>query len=206
LTDEEPSLRSFQDRLERLDTPIRKWREARERSFAAAFGPKQGRLSNLMARLPQAASAAAALGLGPRDEVFAIFDELFDLYARSDPPHCAIIRGIVHEREARVLLEDYIAYASGILKQGGRPEWLERGVVAASIDDQRRDYRDWLMSLGDLYLSAHAAHLDPSPVLKRIAARSNPERHQAAPTPTREALGRFEDSAYFATSILPQLR
>ena len=203
MTDEEPSLRSFQDRLERLDTPIRKWREARERSFAAAFGPKQGRLSNLMA---QAASAAAALGLGPRDEVFAIFDELFDLYARSDPPHCAIIRGIVHEREAHVLLEGYVAYASGILKQGGRPEWLERGVVAASIDDQRRDYRDWLMSLGDLYLSAYAAHLNPSPVLKRIAERSNPERHQAAPTPTREALGKFEDSAYFATSILPQLR
>jgi hypothetical protein len=111
----------------------------------------------------------------------------------------------VHAHEARALLEDYIAYSSRILRQGGRPEWLERGIAAASIDDQRRDYRDWLMALGDLYLSARAAHLDPTPVLKRIAERSNPQRHAAAPTPTRDALRNFEDSAYFMTSILPQL-
>ena len=203
---DEPSLRTYAERLERLDTPIRIWREARERSFAAAFGPKSGKLSNLMARLPQASNAAAALGSGPRDEVFAVFDELCDLYARSDPPRCAIIRGIVHEHEARALLDSYVAYASGILKRGGRPEWLERGIAAASIEDQRHDYRDWLMSLGDLYLSAHAAHLDPSPVLKRIAERSNPEAHPAAPTPTRDALAHFENSAYFATSILPHVR
>jgi len=201
---DEPSLKEIGERLERLDAPIRIWREQRDRAFAAAFGPQKGKLSNLMARLPQGANAAA-LGLGPRDEVFAVFDEICDLYARSDVPRCAIIRGIVHEREAHRLLDEYLGYASRILKQGGRPEWLERGVVAASIDDQRRDYRDWLMSLGDLYLSAWAAHLDPSPVLKRIAERSNPERHAAAPTPTRDALRGFEDSAYFATSIAPQL-
>jgi hypothetical protein len=202
---DEPSLSSLRERLERLDTPIRIWREVRERAFSAAFGPKQGKLSNLMGRLPQAAGAAASLGLGPRDEVFAAFDEICDIYARADPTRCAIIRGIVQQREARALLQDYIAYASTILKQGGRPEWFERGVVAASIDDQRVDYRDWLMSLGDLYVSARTAHLEPSPVLKRIAKLSNPERHPAAPTPTREALGDFENSAYFATSILPHL-
>jgi len=202
---DEPSLKELGERLERLDAPIRIWREQRDRAFETAFGPQKGRLSNLMARLPQAANAAAALGLGPRDEAFALFDELCDLYARSDPSRCAIIRGIVHEREARRLLEDYVAYAARTLKQGGRPEWLERGIAAASIDDQRRDYRDWIMALGDLYLSARAAKLDPSPVLKRIAERSNPERHAAAPTPTRDALTTFENSAYFMTSILPQL-
>ena len=202
---DDPALLSLQERLERLDAPIRIWREARDRAYAAAFGPKQGRLSNLMARLPQAANAAAALGLGPRDEAFGVFDEACDLYARSDPARCAIVRGIVYEHEVRALLADYMAYASRILKQGGRPEWLERGIAAASIDDQRRDYRDWLMALGDLYLSARAAHLDPTPVLKRIAELSNPERHAASPTPTRDALANFEDSAYFMTSILPQL-
>ena len=202
---DDPSLTELAERLERLDAPIRSWRQARERSFDAAFGPKQGKLSNLMARLPQAAGAAASVGLGPRDEVFAAFDEICDIYAGSDPPRCAIIRGIVHSREARALLDAYIAYASRILKDGGRPEWLERGIAAASIDDQRVDYRDWLVSLGGLYLSARAAHLDPSPVLKRIAERSNSEPHAAAPTSTREALATFEDSAYFMTSILPQL-
>jgi hypothetical protein len=42
-------------------------------------------------------------------------------------------------------------------------------------------------------------------VLKRVAERSNAERHPAAPMPTRDALGTFEDSEYFMTSILPQL-
>ena len=202
---DEPSLEELGTRLARLDAPIRIWREQRDRAFATAFGPQKGRLTNLMARLPQAANAAAALGLGPRDEVFAVFDEICDVYARSDPPSCALIRGIVQQREAHRLLEDYLGYASRILKEGGRPQWLERGVAAASIEDQRRDYRDWLMSLGDLYLSARAAKLDPTPVLKRIAERSNPERHPAAPTPTRDALATFEDSAYFMTSILPHL-
>ncbi len=202
---DEPSLSSLQERLERLDPPIRIWREARERSFSATFGPKGGKLSTLMGRLPQAAGAAASVGAGPRDDVFAIFDEVCDLYVRSDPARCAIIRGIVQEREARVLLEDYVAHASQVLKKGGQPEWLERGIAAASIDDQRRDYRDWLMSLGDLYLSAHSKHLEVSLVLKRIAERSNPVPHPAAPSATRDALRNFEDSTYFATSILPQL-
>ena len=202
---DEPSLGSLRERLEKLDPPIRMWREARDRSFSATFGPKGGKLSTLMGRMPQAAGAAASVGAGPRDEVFAIFDEICDLYARSDPPRCALLRGIVHEREGRLLLADYMAHASEVLKQGGRPEWLERGIAAASIDDQRRDYRDWLMSLGDLYLTAHAKHVDPSPVIKRMAERSNPERHPAAPTSTRDALGTFEDSAYFLTSIVPRL-
>lgn len=202
---EEPSLGSLQGRLERLDAPIRIWREARERSFAATFGPKGGKRSTLMGRLPQAAGTAASVGAGPRDEVFAIFDEICDLYLQSDPPRCAILRGIVHEREARLLLGDYVGHASEVLKMGGQPEWLERGIAAASIDDQRRDHDEWLMSLGDLYLSAHAKNLDPSPVLKRIAALSNPEPHVGAPASTREALGMFEDGEYFATSIRPQL-
>jgi hypothetical protein len=200
-----PSLEEVGERLARLDVPIRMWRDQRDRAFAAAFGPQKGKLSSLMARLPQAANAAGGLGLGPRDEVFALFDQICDSYARADPARCALIRGLVQAHEAHRLLDDYIAYAARVLKQGGRPEWLERGIVAASIDDQRRDYRDWLMSLGDLYLSARAAHLDASPILKRIAGLSNPERHPAAPTPTRDALGTFEDSAYFATSIAPQL-
>lgn len=203
---EEPALSSFKERLEQLDLPIRTWREARERAFQATFGPKEGKLSTLMGRLPQAAAAAGALGSGPRDQLFALLDEICDSYARSEPARCALIRGIVQEREAHRLLDDYVAYAAKVLRQGGRPEWVARGIAAASIDDQRRDYRDWLMTLGDLYLAANAAHVDPSPALKAIAERSNREPHRAAPTTTRDALAGFEESAYFRTSILPQLR
>ena len=166
-----------------------------------------------MARLPQAATAAAALGLGPRDDVFAVFDAICDLYARSEPPDCAAIRSIVHEHEARLLLDDYLGYASRILKKGGRPEWLEleqrigggelhAPQLVGGKPIQRLPGRNPQRRFQQL---AAAAHLDPSPVLKRIAERSNPDRHAAAPTATRQALGTFEDSAYFAVSIMPRL-
>ena len=203
---DEPSLEELAGQLKKLDTPIRIWREARDRAFSATFDPKGGRLSTLMGRLPQAAGAAAAIGSGPRDEVFAIFDEICDLYGRSDPQRCSVIRRIVHEREARLLIEAYLAHASQVLEQGGGPKWLERGVAAASIDDQGNDYRDWFVSLGNLYLNAYRAHLDPSPVLRRMAERSNSEPPWASATSTtQDLLNTFEDSAYFATSVLPQL-
>jgi hypothetical protein len=202
----DPPLMKLDERLKRLDAPIRIWRESRERSFAATFDPKGGTLSTLMGRLPQARGAAASVGAGPRDEVFAIFDDVCDLYGRSDPERCAMIRGLVHEREARLLLDAYVAHASQVLKQGGGPEWLERGIAAASIDDQGDDYRDWLVSLGHLYLNAHRAHLDPSPVLKRIAERSSHKPDRGGSTSTRDLLSGFENTAYFLTSILPQLQ
>src|SRR5437867_12857644 len=103
---DEPSLGSLQEKLERLDAPIRMWRESRDRAFAAAFGPKQGKLSNLMARLPQAGNAAGALGPGRRDEALAVFDQICDLYAHLDAPRCSLRRGVCPEHGARVRLEE----------------------------------------------------------------------------------------------------
>jgi hypothetical protein len=193
-------------RLAALDEPIRRWNDARERAFSAKFQPKEGKLSTLMSRLPPAAAAAAGVGPGPQEQVFALLDEICDEYARSDAPRCALIRGLVQQHEARRLLESYIGHASRVLEQGKRAEWLTRALAAASIEDQRRDYRDWLMSVGDAYLAGRTAGLDPAPVLARIGAISNTEGHRAAPTPTSAALGQFEKSAYFATSILPRMR
>jgi len=196
----------LEQRLASFDKPIRDWHAARERAFAAKFGPKQGKLTTLMGRLPTAAAAAAGVGPGPREQVFLLLDEICDLYARSDASRCAIIRGLVHQHEAHRLLGEYIGNAARMLESGGRSVWLERGIAAVSIDDQRLDYRDWLLSLGDVYLAGIKAKLDPAPVLRRIAERSNPEPHSAAPTPTREALEGFEQSEYFGTTILPHLK
>lgn len=196
----------LETRFAALDEPIKRWRDARERAFSAKFQPKDGRLSTLMARLPPAAAAAAGVGPGPREAVFALLDEVCDEYARSDERRCALIRGLVHRHEAGRLVDEYTGHAARMLEQSKRPEWLDRAVASASLDDQRVDYREWLIRLGEVYVSARAAGLDPSPVLKRIAAISNAEPHRAAPTPTSAALARFEDSAFFATSVLPRIR
>jgi hypothetical protein len=193
-------------RVAELDAPIKRWRDARERAFAAQFQPREGQLSTLMSKLPKAAAAAKTIGPGPRDAAFALLDEVCDLYLRSDAQHCALIRAVVHQHEISHLLHEYVGHASRILGQGGRSEWLNRALAGASIDDQRVDYREWLMLLGDVYLSARAQGVDPAPAFKRVAEISNPEPRRAAPTTTRDALAGFEQSAYFATSILPRLR
>ena len=192
--------------LEALDRPIREWRDARERTFAKTLDKKDGKLAPLMGRLPQAAAAAAGVGRGPREQVYAALDEICDLYARADADSCRRLRALVHEHEARGLLEEYLSRCARVLEQGGKPVWLERGLAAASIDDQHRDYRDWLMALGDLYLAAYERGLQPGAALQKIAERSSEEKPSGGPTPTRQALARFEESAYFATSILPRLR
>ena len=197
---------SLETRIAAFDGPIRRWQDARERAFSAKFRPKEGKLSTLMSRMPPAAAAAAGVGPGPTEQVFALLDEICDQYAGADPQRCALIRGVVHEHELRRLLDEYVGRCARLLEKGNRAEWLDRALAAASIDDQRRDYRDWLMSVGDVYLAARAAGLDPAMALKRIGALSNAEGHPATPTPTRVALERFEQSAYFATSILPRLR
>ena len=197
---------SVESRVAAFDGPIRRWQDARERAFSAKFTPKEGKLSTLMSRLSPAAAAAAGVGAGPKEEVFALLDEICDAYVKADPQRCALIRGVVHQHELRRLLGEYVGHCARLLEKGGRPQWLLRALAAASIEDQRVDYRDWLMALGDVYLAARTAGLDPSPELKRIGALSNVEGHRATPMPTSDALARFEESAYFATSILPRMR
>ena len=197
---------SLEERIAAFDGPISRWQAARERAFTAKFNPKEGNLSTLMARLPPAAAAAAGVGPGPEEEVFALLDEICDGYVRADARRCALVRAVIHQHEVRRLLGEYVGHCARLLEKGGRPQWLDRALAGASIEDQRVDYRDWLMSLGDVYVAARTAGIDPSPALKRIGALSNAEGHRATPTPTSAALSGFEQSAYFATSILPRLR
>ena len=197
---------TLETRIAAFDGPIRRWRDARERAFSAKFNPKEGKLSSLMSRLSPAAAAAAGVGPGPTEEVFALLDQICDAYLRADAHGCALIRGVMQEHEMRRLLGEYVGHCARLLEKGGRPEWLDRALAAASIDDQRVDYRDWLVAVGDVYVAARTAGVDPSPALKRIGALSNAVGHRASPTPTSDALSHFEQSAYFLTSILPRMR
>lgn len=206
MSDPDLDLSSLEAQLAALDEPMRTWRGSRQRAFSMTFERKTWRPSALMSRLPRAAAGAMGVRAAPHEAVFALLDGVTEAYARSDAQRCALIRGVIHDHEAARLLEEYVAHAARVLGQGGRAEWLDRGLAAASIGDQRRDASDWLSALGDLYLSARKAHIDPTPAFQRMAERSNRDGHAAARVSTREVLAGFEQSAYFETSILPHLR
>ncbi len=206
MSDAELDLTSLAERLAALDKPLRTWRAARERAFSLTFERKDRRPSLLMGRMPPGAAAVTGVGAGPRTAVLELLDEVCGAYARSAAPRCAVIRGVMHEHEAWRLLDEYLTRAVGMLEQGARGDWLERGLAAASIDDQRGDWSDWLGALGNLYLAARNAHIDPAPAFQRMAERSNRDGHAAAPASTWQVLAGFEQSPYFEMSILPRLQ
>lgn len=205
MTELDRDLGALAERLAAFDAPLRAFRRARDRAFTRTFEQRGWQKSELFSRLPRDSAGATGIGAEPREAVFALLDEICDLYARSEASRCAIIRAVVHAHESRELLDPYVAHAAEMLGRGGLGMWLERGLAAASIDDQRADHKAWLNSVGNLYVAARKARIDPAPVLTRMAERSNREMHPGAPASTREALAGFERSAYFETSILPYL-
>src|SRR5437763_12610434 len=73
--------------------------------------------------------------------------------------------------------------------------WLTLGLAGASIENSRRDYRDLLLALAELYVAAEESGLDPQPEFARIATLSDGEKPAGGPTPVSKMLARFHLSA-----------
>jgi hypothetical protein len=72
------------------------------------------------------------------------------------------------------------------------------------MEDLQVDFRDTLVSLGELWLAASRAGIDPSPYFQEVAAISSPETTNVD-TSMREVLANFELSAYFIEAVRPNL-
>jgi hypothetical protein len=105
-------------------------------------------------------------GTAPFDlrELYQLLDELCGLYLRADREERLLIRGFFNER-ARMMnyLHSYVGgRAARLVRSTGDTRWLALGLAAASINDQRVDYRDLLISLGKLWLAAEEVGIAPA--------------------------------------------
>jgi len=81
---------------------------------------------------------------------------------------------------------------------------LRRALAAASLADDKAEYRDLYLSLGDAWVSLHRRGIDPRPWFQEAAAWSS---EAASPDRfcVRQFLGEFDRSLYFQTSVAPRL-
>ena len=114
-------------------------------------------------------------------EIHALLDQGYQFYLSGSDEYCAEVRdGIVVEdfhkwRETgqRVLL-NYRTHAKKMLKNTGNVEWLQRNLVALSIDNGSRDYREEIgVALPKIFKLAVKKGIDPRPVFRQVAEVSD---------------------------------
>jgi hypothetical protein len=110
-------------------------------------------------------------------ELNELLDELCDLYLSADEDQRRVIRGFFPGQDRiRKYLHSYVGgRAAPHLADAGDVKWLRLGLAAASIVDQRVDYRDLLICLGALWLAAEEAGIAPARHFSAAARLSNDE-------------------------------
>jgi len=126
----------------------------------------------------------------------SLLDELCGLYLEADRRGRIAIRGLFDGKQSLLNhLHSYIARASRLLGSSRDRKWLRLGLAAASIGDMRVDWRDLLICLGDLYLTAKRVHVRPGRDFQAVARLSNPVGRDDERS-MRDLLAGFHKSAY----------
>ncbi len=138
-----------------------------------------------------------------REELQRAIDELCALYLNVSDEARDHIRKLVQVH--RPLHNGLLAHI-GWTAQHKPPDWLSRGLAAASIEDNREDFRDMFVALGGLYLEAVTVGIDVSSCFQKAAQLSSAVPRPYFKLSMREFLAGFEKSEYFKRSIQPKLR
>lgn len=131
-------------------------------------------------------------------------DQMCAAYLEAPPADRETIRQAFAEN--RTLLNALIGHiyrAASRIQDVEDSQWLLVGLAAASIEDQRTDFRDVLVALGELYMAAARAGIDNRSHFKTVAALSTGKAKGGRNT--RSLIGGFRQSAHFKQSVAPRL-
>jgi hypothetical protein len=138
-------------------------------------------------------------GTGPVtfSKIHVLLDELFDLYLNADEEQRLLIRGFFEDKDRlKKYLHSYVGgRAAPHLGSTGDVEWLRRGLAAASIADQRVDWRDLLICLGALWMAAEEAGIAPARYFSSVA-RISSDVPRYGSSSTRALLRGFRNSGH----------
>lgn len=110
----------------------------------------------------------------PSEEQEQALYDLCRFYLETSSEQRARIRTWISDKEG--LLNRCLGYVHKVSKQIHSVEdgeWLRIGLAAASIENCRFDYRDFLLALAELYVTAEEAGLDPRGEFKAVATLSS---------------------------------
>jgi len=118
------------------------------------------------------------------------------LYLQVDADRRQAIRDLFEGRSVLLnRLHHYMGLAARRLQETQDKGWLRMGLAAASICDRRVDWRDLMVRLGDLYLTASALGMRPGYQFRAVSRISNPSRRYKEAS-TRDLLAGFRKTAY----------
>jgi len=130
------------------------------------------------------------------DKLHALLDDLCGVYLKVEAEERAAIRAMFDDKpHVLKYLHSHIGWASRLLQETGDKKWLRYGLAAASICDQRVDWRDLMICLGDLYMTAKRVGYRPGYQFRAVARISNPVGRYRD-RPTRDLLADFRRSAH----------
>ena len=140
------------------------------------------------------------------DELHELLHELCGIYLEANPQQRTSIRGFFDHKESVLkYLHSHIGRASRRLQSSVEVKWLRRGLAATSIADCRVDWRDLMIRLGDLSLTAREVGIRrPGYYFTAVAKLSNSIGRYGQQS-TLELLRNFRKSAYLQ-SIRKQRR
>ena len=118
----------------------------------------------------------------PTETIYAFLDQEYEAYLNGTQEECDAIRASFSiNRAFENLLLSYVYRAAKKLRSSRDVKWLERGLVAASLENSGTDYRDTITSLGELYKAA--VGIDPNLYFQKAASLASRDEPRGGSTP-----------------------
>ena len=119
-------------------------------------------------------------------------DELCPAYLEASAEQRATVRAAASDKNGVLsALLGYTYRAARRIQSPEDEEWLLRGLAAISIENCARDYRDVLLALAELYVTAEEAGIKPGSDFGAVSRLSSAEKPRGGNTPVKEMLANF---------------
>jgi len=201
-------MEAWKEKIEAWDQRLAEWNERFAAESARLTRERRRWFRRLTedARAEIAVEAARLAGEATTAELASFLDSLCDAYlAETLAQNRAKIRAWVGANpNVAPAVWSYARRSVELVRKPSDEPALMRGLAAASIDDVRTDYNALIATLGELWIAARRAGIDPAPRFEKVAALSNPGTGGGGAF-MQQTLGGFASSAYFRERVRPRL-
>ncbi len=122
-------------------------------------------------------------------------------YWLATPQECDQIRAALGDKPGvRNQLLGCVYQAAYHLQSSADHDWLRIGLAAAAIENCSFDYRDFLLALAELFVTAERVGLDPQAEFSRAAEHASNFAPRGGTTPVQDVLRNFHTYAVVASA------
>lgn len=194
-------IKGYAEQYQAWKKPIREFHEKFRKEHNIDYSDSEG-----LERLKQAAQEFTEKYLtqnpAPTENIHTFLDQEYKAYLNATQEECDAIRASFSiNRDFENLLLEYVYDAAEKLRSTKDVKWLERGLVAASLENSGMDYRDTITSLGELYKAATVAGIDPNPYFQKAALLASREKPRGGSTPLNDLLESYTKTPEEPTKV-----